>query len=158
MKSILVLFLIGFSVVLSKPQGTSSGQEYSYNVTVIIPDNNNDRQEGKLYLVLEGNAFQHEIQLTPHSTPLRPGNPYSYYVSAPFPIERVDSVLLSWKKKRFSNLLGSSVLHVKGVILEPAYLAAGLTRTSSTKKYCADQDPVEMTSEVKYKFWVTCGF
>jgi hypothetical protein len=74
-----------------------------------------------------------------------------------YPIERIESVLLHWKKKRFSNLLGSSILHVKSVIFEPAYLA-GAQRMVSTKKFCADQDPVELTTEVKYKFWIACGF
>ena len=130
---------------------------YPYNITVIIPDDNHDRQEGKLWVILEGNQFQHEIKLTPHSTPLRPGNSYSFYVNAPYPVERLESVLLQWKKKSYSNLLGSSALHVKAVILEPAYVT-GTVRTSSTKKFCADSDPVEMTTEVRYKFWISCSF
>lgn len=117
-----------------------------------------------MWVVLEGKnngePFQHEIKLTPHSTPLRPGNNYSYYVNAPYPVEKIDSALLSWKTKSWNwqnpgGVLGSK-LHVQKVIFEPAYVT-GTVRSSTTKKFCFTQDPAEMESETKYKFFVPCN-
>lgn len=141
-----------------------TGSEYQYNITVVLPATDNRNQEGKLWVILEGKnngePFQHEIKLTPHSTPLRPGNSYSYYVNAPYPVEKIESALVYWKTKSWNwqnpgGVLGSK-LHVQKVIFEPAYVT-GNVRTSTTKKLCFTQDPAEMESETKYKFFVPCN-
>jgi len=148
--------------VYSLPQGSLSAPapEYQYNVTIVIPGDNHDEQQGKIWVTLEGKnngePFQHEIQLTPHSTPLRPGNSYSYYIAAPYQVEKIESVLLSWKKKSYTNLFGSDKIHVQKVVFEPAYVT-GTVRTSATKKFCSTQDPVELMTLVKYKFFVPCN-
>lgn len=159
--SLALLFLV--SAAFAAPQG-SPNSEYQYNITVVIPPNDNNNQEGKIWIVLEGKnnqePFQHEIKLTPHSTPLRPGNSYSYYVSAPYPVEKIESALLYWKPKSWNwknpgGVLGNE-LHVQKVVLEPAYVT-GTIRTSATKGLCSTQDPVQMEAETKYKFFVACN-
>ena len=137
-------------------------QEYQYNVTVVIASDNNRDMAGKLWLYLEGkNAnkepFDYEIKLTPHTTPLRTGNTYSFYVAAPYPIEMVESVSLWWRQKSWevTNLFGINRLHVKEIILEPGYVT-GSTRAALTHKYCSTTDPVVLESDIKYKFFVPC--
>lgn len=160
--SIALLFLV--SAVVAAPQGSPTAGEYQYNISVVLPAGDYRNQEGKLWIIMEGKnngePFQHEIKLTPHSTPLRPGNTYSYYVPAPYPVEKIESALVYWKNKSWNwknlgGLLGNS-LHVRQIILEPAYVT-GTIRTSATKRLCSTQDPVVMESETKYKFFVQCN-
>lgn len=91
---------------------------------------------------------------------MRPGNSYSYYVSAPYSADKIESAMLSWKAKSWAwnnpgGVLGSK-LHVQKVVFEPAYVT-GSVRSSSTKRFCSTQDPVIMESETKYKFFVPCN-
>lgn len=138
--------------------------EYDYNITVVVPQDDNRNQEGKIWVILEGKnngePFQHEIKLTPHSTPIRPGNSYQFLYKAPYPIEKIESALVYWKAKTWawSNPGGflNDKLHVRQVIFEPTYVT-GTLRASATKKFCSTQDPVVMESEVKYKFFVSCN-
>ena len=139
----------------------SGQQEYQYNITVVVPNDGNRDQAGKLWVTLEGKVnnepYQFEIKLTPHSTPIKAGNNYSWYVTAPYQIENIESVLLWWKQKswQWSNPFGINELHVQQVIFEPAYLT-GSVRSKQTKRFCSTQDPVVLESETKYKFFVEC--
>ena len=134
---------------------------YQYNATVVIANDGNRNMAGKLWLYLEGRSnnepFSYEIKLTPHSTPLNTGESFSYYVTAPYPIEAVESVALWWRQKSWqaSNLFGINQLHVRQVILEPAYVT-GTARSSLTRGFCSNQDPMILESDVKYKFFVNC--
>ena len=67
---------------------------------------------------------------------------------------------LHWKPKSWAwnnpgGFLGSK-LHVQKVILEPGYVT-GVLRSSSTKKFCSNQDPVVMEAEHKFRFFVPCN-
>lgn len=137
--------------------------DFAYNVTVVLANDGNRDQTGKLFLALpgiektSGIPINYEVQLTPHSTPLKAGNAYSYYVNAPFQIEAITGVTLYWKQKswQWSNALGINELHVNSVILEPGYLS-GSARSALTKMFCAAQEPVAMEHLTHYQFDLPC--
>lgn len=88
---------------------------------------------GKLYVRLVGNGFQHEVQLTPHSVPLKMGSFYSYVADVPYEVNNIASVSIKYKRQ---NVLSSEYINVERITVSPNYLPQD-QKLMNTKTFCA---------------------
>jgi hypothetical protein len=120
------------------------------NVTITLANDRHVKQEGKLWLTLEG---QSRIQVTPQSLYLRPGYSYTFFVASTVSIERVPSVLLRWKKHfSLARLMSSDSIHVSHVMLSGSSDAGFFVN----RRLCSSSTPLHLKSGIDYKFWIWC--
>jgi len=158
--------IVAAPVLVAVPAAAYAASRYSgsvnirenlgYNVTVSLADDKHTDQEGKLYITLFVPGFKQELKLTPEPVDLKSGKSYSYLINAGYRVDRIDSITLEWKKKPGTNIFGSSKIHVNHVILDPLYINNSTERAGAVKKFCSNQIPLELRTEVKARFMVKC--
>lgn len=121
-----------------------------YNITVFTASNTKST-EGKLWVRLEAMSSVHEVQLTPHSTPLKWGSYYSYMADVPHQVETITGLLIKYKKR---NILHKSSLGIQRVTLDPVYM--GPNRFMNNKRFCPNGASVDVKNEVWFRLPVRC--
>ena len=133
----------------SVPQIPLNSSSYGINVIITLANDRHVKQEGKLWVTLEG---QSRIQVTASSMYLRPGFAYSFPVSSSSPVQSIQSVLIRWKKNfSVATFLASDSIHVSHVTL-----SSSLGYQSFVRRFCSGSTPLHLKSSLDYKFWIWC--
>lgn len=137
------------SLYPSLPQTPVHPSSFGINVIITLANDRHVKQEGKLWVTLEG---QSRIQVTASSMYLRPGFEYSFLVPSSSPVQNIQSVLIRWKKNfSVTTFLASDSIHVSHVTL-----SSSLGYQSFVRRFCSGSTPLHLKSSLDYKFWIWC--
>ena len=126
------------------------------NITITLADDGHESQIGKFEIKLHTLFFKQKVKLNGYHIQLTPGTSYYFMIYSEYQIQDIRYVELKWKKRSWTNLLGSWAIHVDSITLDPVYMSDPMARASNTRRLCARKRPFNLWHKEEADFEYPC--